>query len=52
MTIRTGTVTVTGTALVQPDGSPLTLATGEPGIITWNEIIPGATMVWTPIDPY
>ena len=52
LTIRTGTVTVTGTALVQPDGSPLTLATGEPGIITWNEIIPGATMVWTPIDPY
>ena len=52
LTIQTGTVTVTGTALVQPDGSPLTLATGEPGIITWNEIIPGATMVWTPIDPY
>ena len=36
----------------KPTGSPLTLATGEPGIITWNEIIPGATMVWTPIDPY
>jgi hypothetical protein len=30
----------------------MTLGTGEVGIITWNEIIPGATMVWTPIKPY
>ena len=50
--IRTGTVTITGTANVEPDGVPLTLATKESGVITWNEIIPGATMVWTPIDPY
>ena len=49
--IRTGTVTITGTANVEPDGVPLTLATKEAGVITWNEIIPGATMVWTPIDP-
>jgi len=49
--IRTGTVTITGTANVLPDGVPLTLATKESGVITWNEIIPGATMVWTPIDP-
>ena len=49
--IRTGTVTITGTANVEPDGVPLTLATKESGVITWNEIIPGATMVWTPIDP-
>ena len=51
LTLATGNVTVTGTALVQPNGSPLTLATKEPGIITWNEIVPGANMVWTPIDP-
>ena len=51
LTLATGNVTVSGTALVSPDGSPLTLATKEPGIITWNEIVPGANMVWTPIDP-
>ena len=50
--IRTGSVTITGTANVSPDGVPLTLATKESGVITWNEIIPGATMVWTPIEPY
>ena len=50
--ITSGSVTITGTASVTPTGSNLTLGTGTPGIITWNEIIPGATMVWTPIDPY
>ena len=52
LTIRSGTVTITGTANVEPDGVPLTLATKESGVITWNEIIPGATMTWTPIVPY
>ncbi len=51
LTLATGNVTVTGTALVSPSGVPLTVNTKEPGIITWNEIIPGANMVWTPIDP-
>ena len=51
LTLATGNVTVTGTALVSPTGVPLTVNTKEPGIITWNEIIPGANMVWTPIDP-
>ena len=50
--ITSGSVTITGTANVIPTGSNLTLGTGTPGIITWNEIIPGATMVWTPIVPY
>ena len=50
--IRTGTVTITGTANVEPDGVPLTLATKESGVITWNEIIPGVSMTWTPIVPY
>ena len=51
LTLATGNVTITGTALVSPSGVPLTISTKEPGIITWNEIIPGANMVWTPIDP-
>ena len=49
--LATGNVTVTGTALVSPSGVPLTVATNDVGIITWNEIVPGANMVWTPIDP-
>jgi|TARA_B110000211_G_scaffold180949_1_gene204761 hypothetical protein len=51
LTLSTGTVTVTGTALVNPTGSQLTLSTEDPNVITWNDIIPGATMVWTPVDP-
>ena len=52
LTLATGNVTITGTALVNPNGSALSLDTVEPGVITWNDIIPGATMVWTPIKPY
>jgi hypothetical protein len=52
LTFRSGTVTVSGTALVNPTGSPLTLTNKDVGVITWNEIIPGANMVWTPIEPY
>lgn len=52
LTLATGNVTISGKALVSPDGSALVLDTVEPGIITWNDIIPGANMVWTPIVPY
>jgi len=52
LTLATGNVTVTADANVLPTGSGLTLDTVEPGVITWNDIIPGATMVWTPIKPY
>ena len=52
LTIRSGTVTITGNANVEPDGVPLTLTTKEPGVITWNEVIPGVSMTWTPIEPY
>jgi len=52
LTLATGNVTISGKALVNPDGSALVLNTNEPGIITWNDIIPGANMVWTPIQPY
>ena len=52
LTLATGSVTVTGAANISPTGNALSLDTVEPGIITWNDIIPGATMVWTPIKPY
>ena len=52
LTLATGNVTVTGAANVLPTGNTLSLDTVEPGVITWNDIIPGATMVWTPIKPY
>ena len=52
LTLATGNVTITADAGVSPTGSGLTLNTVEPGVITWNDIIPGATMVWTPIKPY
>ena len=52
LTLATGNVTITGEANVLPTGNALSLDTVEPGVITWNDIIPGATMVWTPIKPY
>ena len=52
VTLGAGTVTITGTANVSLTGAALTLNTGEPGVITWNEIIPGVNMTWTEIEPY
>ena len=52
LTLATGNVTITADANITPDASSLSLDTVEPGVITWNDIIPGATMVWTPIKPY
>ena len=52
LTLATGNVTVTGTANVLPTGSSLTVSSEEPGVITWNDIIPGANMVWKQIKPY
>jgi len=52
LTLATGNVTITADANISPTGSQLTLDTVEPGVITWNDIVPGATMVWTPIKPY
>jgi len=49
--ITSGTVTITASADVTPTGSTFVLSTGTAQAITWSEIIPGATMVWTPIDP-
>ncbi len=53
LTLRTASgIVITGNAVVNVTGVPLTLRTNETGNITWNEIIPGATMVWKPIVPY
>ena len=52
LTLATGNVTITADANITPDANSLSLDTVEPGVITWNDIIPGATMVWTPIKPY
>jgi|TARA_B100001250_G_C19679610_1_gene735237 hypothetical protein len=51
LVISSGTVTITADATVTPTGSTFVLSTGTAQAITWSEIIPGATMVWTPIDP-
>ncbi len=51
LVISSGTVTLTADANAEPSGGALALATGTAQAITWSEIIPGATMVWTPIDP-
>ena len=51
LAISIGSVTLTGDVNVTPTGAALTLATGTVAAITWSEIIPGATMTWTPIDP-
>jgi hypothetical protein len=51
LTIATGNVSITGTALVNPTGSQLVAGVNNPNVITWENIVPGATMVWTPIDP-
>ena len=50
--IRSGSVTIVGNASIEAPANAMTLRTGEVGVITWNEIVPGATMVWTPIKPY
>ena len=49
LVISSGTVTLTGSAVVNPTKASLTLASGTVSAITWSEIIPGATMTWTPI---
>ena len=52
LTMSTGTVTITAAANVDVTGSGLTLDTKDATAITWSGIVPGATMVWTPIEPY
>ena len=51
LVISSGTVTITADANVTAAANALTLATGTTQAITWSEILPNATMTWTPIDP-
>jgi len=32
-------------------GNQFNLATGDAFVVSWNGIDPGATQIWTPIDP-
>ena len=50
--IRSGSVTIVGNVVQEAPANAMTLRTGEVAVISWNEIVPGATMVWTPIKPY
>ena len=52
LTLATGNVTISTDVNFTLDANALSLNTVEPGVITWNDIVPGATMVWTPIKPY
>ena len=52
LTLATGNVTISTDVNFTLSGNALSLDTVEPGVITWNDIVPGATMVWTPIKPY
>ena len=52
LTLLTTNVIVTGGATIVPSSVGLNLNTVEPGIITWNNIIPGVNMIWTPIEPF
>ena len=51
LAISIGSATITANANVTAPANALTLATGTAQAITWSEILPGATMTWTPIDP-
>ena len=51
LVISSGTVTITADANVSSTGNALTLGTGTAQAITWSAIVPGVSMLWTPIDP-
>ena len=54
LTLATGSVTITADCNIDVNSGLTTtqfaVDTGEVAAITWSEIIPGVTMVWTPID--
>jgi lipopolysaccharide export system protein LptA len=52
LTLRSQTVNITGGANIDVSGNALTITCNDVGVITWNPIIPGATNVWIPIEPY
>jgi len=50
LAISIGSATITGDVNVTAAANALTLATGIAQALTWSEISPGATMVWTSVD--
>jgi hypothetical protein len=49
--LATGDVVIKIGQTVLVTGQELALATSTVDVISWNPIVPGATGVWTPIDP-
>ena len=45
-----GSVTVTGTAVLDITGIDLTASIGNPLVTSWQEIDPGVTNNWTEVD--
>ena len=52
LTLKASSVTITGSANIDVTDNQLTISSNDVGVITWNPIIPGATNVWTEIEPY
>ena len=52
LTLKASSVTITGSANIDATANQLTITSNDVGVITWNPIIPGATNVWTEIEPY
>ena len=52
LTLKASSVTITGSANIDATANQLTITSNDVGVITWNPIIPGATNVWIPIEPY
>ena len=55
LTCTTGAVTIQASVGIDPTPINFTLQSNEGGttdVITWNDIIPGATNMWTDIVPY
>ena len=54
LTLATGSVTISADCNIDVNSGLTTtqfaVDTGEVAAITWSEIVPGVTMVWTPID--
>jgi hypothetical protein len=48
--ILNGEVTITGSAVVVPTGTGLTVSTISPNIIAWAEVDTGTPVTWTPVD--
>jgi hypothetical protein len=51
LNISIGNTTINIVTTVPVTGNKFNLATNTVDVINWNQIIPGATGIWIPIDP-